>query len=133
MRSGFAAACFAALAAATAGAQASPVAQTGRIQLASLTVRESVVFVNAAPGPVTFGVSNGTGPWQRVTLQPGWRQGYSCSGCPGFKAGITTTSPQGQVIRRVEAPLESGYVYEIYYESRGNFYAFRRAGPAPRG
>jgi len=130
MRIRFAAAFIAALGAATAIAQELPGAQVERIQLANLTVRESVVFVNAAPAPVTFWVSNGQGPLQRVTLQPGWRQPYSCTGCPDFKAGVTTVSPQGQVIRRVVQPLESGYVYEIYYDSRGSYYAFRRARPA---
>lgn len=132
MRIQAATALVAALGAAAAIAQESPGASAERIQLANLVVRETVVFVNAAPGPVTFGVSNGRGPWQPVTLQPGSRQKYSCTGCPAFKAGITTASPQGQVIRRVEEPLEPGYVYEIYYNDRGTtkYYAFRRAGPA---
>jgi hypothetical protein len=130
MRIQFAAAFIAALGAATAIAQESPGASAERIQLANLAVREMVVFVNAAPWPVTFGVSTGRGPWQPITLQPGARQKYFCTGCPGFKAGIASPTPQGKVVR--EEPLEPGYVYEIYYNDRGptKHYAFRRAGPA---
>jgi hypothetical protein len=123
------AAALAALAAGGAFAQDSAAAASEPTLIASLAVRETVTFVNAAPGPVRFGVSTGDGPWKPISLQPGSRLQYFCTSCPDFKAGITT-SHQGRTVRRVEQRLESGYVYEIYYEERyaTKFYAFRKAG-----
>jgi len=129
MKLHLAAALAAALGAVGAVAQESPAAESGPTLVASLSVRETVTFVNAAPGAVRFGVSTGDGPWKPVSLQPGSRLQYHCTSCPDFKAGITT-STQGRTVKRVEQRLQSGFVYEIYYEERyaTKFYAFRRVG-----